>query len=86
MQIAAVGVGGAGAQIVDRLWQENESRETTYLGAACAVDTDVEALQPVIEYASHPLRSDFESVVSRLNGVDAVFHNLFRRECSKSSG
>jgi cell division GTPase FtsZ len=52
MRIAAVGVGGAGAQIVDRLWQENESRETTYLGAACAVDTDVEALDKLTALSS----------------------------------
>ncbi|EMA24223.1 tubulin/FtsZ family protein [Haloarcula amylolytica] len=44
MRVAAVGIGGAGGRIVERLWQDNERRETTYLGAACAVDTDTEAL------------------------------------------
>ncbi|EMA11728.1 Cell division GTPase FtsZ [Haloarcula vallismortis] len=44
MRVAAVGIGGAGGRIVERLWQDNERRETTYLGAACAVDTDSEAL------------------------------------------
>ncbi|MDS0261090.1 tubulin/FtsZ family protein [Haloarcula sp. S1CR25-12] len=44
MQIAAVGIGGAGGRIVDRLWRDNEHRDTTYLGAACVVDTDTQAL------------------------------------------
>jgi len=44
MRVATVGIGGAGGRIVDRLWLDNEHRETTYLGAACVVDTDAEAL------------------------------------------
>jgi cell division GTPase FtsZ len=44
MRVAAIGVGGAGGRIVERLWQDSERRETAYLGAACAVDTDTEAL------------------------------------------
>ena len=44
MRVAAVGIGDAGGRIVERLWQDNERREATYLGAACAVDTDTEAL------------------------------------------
>ncbi len=44
LRVAAVGIGGAGGRIVERLWQDNERRETTYPGAACAVDTDAEAL------------------------------------------
>ncbi len=31
MRVAAVGIGGAGGRIVERLWQDNERRETTYL-------------------------------------------------------
>ncbi|WP_225307898.1 hypothetical protein [Haloarcula sp. CBA1129] len=44
MRVAAVGIGGAGGRIVERLWQDNKRRDTTYLGAACAIDTDTEAL------------------------------------------
>lgn len=44
MRVAAVGIGGAGGRVIDRLWRDNEQRETTYLGAACAVDTDTQAL------------------------------------------
>ncbi|AUG49337.1 cell division protein [Haloarcula taiwanensis] len=44
MRVAAVGIGGAGGRIVERLWQDNERREGPYLGAACALDTDTEAL------------------------------------------
>ena len=45
MRVAAVGIGGAGGRIIDQLWRDNEQRETTYLGAACAVDTDTHALE-----------------------------------------
>jgi len=44
MRVAAVGIGGAGGRIVDRLWQDNKHRETSYLGGACVVDTDTGAL------------------------------------------
>jgi len=44
MRVATVGIGGAGGRIVERLWRDSERRETTYLGAACVVDTDTEAL------------------------------------------
>ncbi|WP_336339431.1 tubulin/FtsZ family protein [Haloarcula brevis] len=44
MRVAAIGIGGAGGRIVDRLWRDYERRETAYLGTACAVDTDTQAL------------------------------------------
>ena len=44
MRVATVGIGGAGGRIVERLWRDSKRRETTYLGAACVVDTDTEAL------------------------------------------
>ena len=44
MRVAAVGIGGAGGRIVDRLWRDNEHREATYLGASCAIDTDTKSL------------------------------------------
>lgn len=44
MRVATVGIGGAGGRLVDSMWLDDEQRDTTYLGAACAVDTDAEAL------------------------------------------
>jgi len=45
MQIAAVGVGGAGGRIVDRLYRDDQARSTSYLGGTCVVDTDTDELQ-----------------------------------------
>lgn len=44
MRVAAVGVGGAGGRIIEQLWRDNRHRDTPYLGAACAIDTDTHAL------------------------------------------
>lgn len=44
MRIAAIGVGGAGGRIVDALYQDDESRSTSYLAGGCVLDTDQEAL------------------------------------------
>lgn len=45
MQIAAVGVGGAGGRIVDSLYRDDQRRRTSYLNGACVVDTDTDELQ-----------------------------------------
>lgn len=44
MQIAAIGVGGAGCRVVDALWRDNELREPSYLADALAFDTDTDVL------------------------------------------
>ncbi|AAV48489.1 cell division protein [Haloarcula marismortui ATCC 43049] len=66
MRVAAVGIGGAGGRIVERLWQDNERRETTYLGAACAVDTDTEALD---ELDALPADRRYAFGLSETNGT-----------------
>lgn len=44
MRIAAIGIGRAGSRVVEALWRDNETRQTPYLAAACALDTDKKTL------------------------------------------
>lgn len=44
MQIAAIGVGGAGCRVVNALWRDNERRDSSYLADARAFDTDTDVL------------------------------------------
>ncbi|WP_262181320.1 tubulin/FtsZ family protein [Haloarcula laminariae] len=69
MRVAAVGIGGAGGRIVDRLWRDNEQRETTYLGAACAVDTDTQALEE-LNVLPEDQRHSFGLLETDGNGTD----------------
>ena len=69
MRVAAVGVGGAGGRIVDELRQDDERRETTYLGAACALDTDTEALDE-LEAVPGERRHSFGLLEANGTGTD----------------
>jgi Cell division GTPase len=69
MKVTAIGVGGAGCRVVDAMWRDDQSRESSYLAAAQVLDTDTESLDR-LESVPKTMRVPFGSIETEGTGTD----------------
>ena len=69
MKITAIGVGGAGCRVVDALWRDDQSRDSSYLTATRVLDTDTGSLDR-LESVPKSMRVPFGGVETKGTGTD----------------